>query len=422
MNSQAGDGVGIGRSPLWAVMAFSWVSSLCTGQATTGLYFLTEHTYGFTVRANYALALVGGVAYVVGAMGAGWLLRTLRARLGMSTRASVAAILVVLAGLCLVPLIVPRSAGSWPMWLMMLAYQPLTGVLWPVVERYLSGGRSGAGLRSALGRWNITWSSALVIGMIGVGLAMRQFDDTRVASLVLGSIGGLHLFSLALLWPLGAEPGEHLSDEHEPHPPVYERLLATFRVLLPTSYLVLTALTPYLPAAFGRLGVDPAWAAPLAGAWTLGRVFTFATLERWQGWHGRWWPAAAAVGMLLGGFAMAVAAPNLGGTAGLVLMLAGLLAFGAGMATIYTASLYYAMEVERTDVEAGSTHEALIGVGYTGGPLCGLAAGLIAGAGEKGSPAADLLMMGLVGVIALSVIGRTGWMATRGRRESATGA
>src|SRR5438105_1963166 len=57
----------------------------------------------------------------------------------------------------------------WPMWGLVVVYRPGRGILWPVGERYLSGGRSGAGLRRALGRWNITWSSALVVALWAMG-------------------------------------------------------------------------------------------------------------------------------------------------------------------------------------------------------------------------------------------------------------
>ena len=38
----------------------------------------------------------------------------------------------------------------------------------------------------------------------------------------------------------------------------------------------------------------------------------------------------------------------------------------------YTAALYYVMEVGGGEVDAGGSHEALIGIGYTVGPLCGV--------------------------------------------------
>ena len=45
---------------------------------------------------------------------------------------------------------------------------------------------------------------------------------------------------------------------------------------------------------------------------------------------------------------------------------------GAGLGIVYYAALYYAMAVGRAEVDAGGTHEALIGAGYTVGPSAGL--------------------------------------------------
>jgi len=126
-----------------------------------------------------------------------------------------------------------------------------------------------------------------------------------------------------------------------------------------------------------QLAVPVVWQAFLASAWLAPRVAAFYILQRWQGWHGRWGLPIAGGTMILCGFAVAVLAPltvhlgfsNWSATA---LLMCGLFLFGTGKATVYAGALYYAMEVGSAEVEAGGAHEALIGVGYTVGPLCGL--------------------------------------------------
>src|SRR5262245_41924415 len=215
--STAGGQNGAGKSPLWAVLIFSWVSSLGTGVATNGIYYMTRNSFGFSDRENYGLALSGGLAYIVGAAGAGWLLRRLRARAGMSTRASLGAVLVAMAALCLLPLLTAPEPGTaaarWPMWVLMILYQPLTGVLWPVVAHYLAGGRSGADLRSSLGRWNITWSSALLVALSAMGAGQHLLGPARSAPVILAALSGLHLGSIFLLLLMGPEPGAYLPHE-----------------------------------------------------------------------------------------------------------------------------------------------------------------------------------------------------------------
>jgi MFS family permease len=381
--------------PLWAILTFTFIGSLGSGIVTNGIFFLAKHTYGFSDTQNYALGLLEGITYIVGALGAGPLIRRLRFAHGLSTRAALLSILLLLAAACTLP-ILARGAPAWPVWALMAVYAPVSGSLWPIVEAYVSGGRSGAALRSALGRFNITWSSATVVGYWVIGPLVEHRGALAIFLVAL-----VHIASLAILRPLGPEPARHIHEEHEPHPPVYRQLLVTFRVLLPTSYLVVMALSPFLPTLMTRLQIETAWQTPLAAMWMVGRLFTFAVLERWHGWHGRWYPAIAGGALLLGGFALAVLCPLVSsGTVSIALMLGGLAGFGVGMATIYAAALYYAMEVGQAEVEAGGKHEALIGLGYTGGPSCGLVAVAAVRSGLIPTDSFEPAVLLLVGAVA----------------------
>jgi uncharacterized membrane protein YeaQ/YmgE (transglycosylase-associated protein family) len=74
------------------------------------------------------------------------------------------------------------------------------------------------------------------------------------------------------------------------------------------------------------------------------------------------------------------------------------------MSSLYVGAIYYAMEVSHSEVDAGGTHEALIGVGYAGGPLCGLLATGIA-ASTSDANAIEPLLLGIVGAVALATAG-----------------
>lgn len=396
-------------APLWAALSLTFLGSLGTGIVTNGIYFITDQRYAFSKTDNYLLGLALGVTYIIGALGAGPALRGLAARSPrISTRAVLAGVLAVLGLLCFLPILTASAEGTpaaWPIWVLVALYSPLTGVLWPIAESYVSGGRTGAPLRTAIGRFNITWSSALVVAFWALGPALENHALEAVAVL-----GGVHLLTMFLLIPLGAEPGRHIHEHHEPHPVVYHQLLETSRILLPTSYLVVTALTPYLPTILGadRLNVPPVWHTPIAATWLTTRGISFLLLERWHGWHGRWFLPVAGVLLLLGGFALSVLSPLLGAQigngGGLAILIAGLAAFGVGMAAIYAAALYYAMEVGSAAVDAGGTHEALIGLGYTAGPLCGLAAVAAASAGLIRPDDFSVAMFGLTSVAAAAAV------------------
>lgn len=410
-----------GPAPLWATLAFTFIASMGTGIVTVGLFFIAHNAYGFGTAEKFLLGLGEGLGYIAGAVGAGPAIRRLRARWpGLTSGGVLVGISFLLGALCLIPIVTgtpadPASASHWPVWALMLVYSPITGALWPVVETYVSGGRTGVRLRSALGRFNITWSIAVVVGLVLIGPA-KLYPAELIASLF-----GLHALCAVLVRWMGPEPGRHLHEHHEPHPAVYTQLLTTFRILLPVTYIVLMAFNPYLPTLLKHVGIGHGWQAPLAATWTAARVVTFIVLERWHGWQGRWWPTVLGIGALLGGFAVALLAPMTGaGPLAQSIVLAGLFAFGCGMAMIYTGAIYYALEVGNAAVDAGGRHEALIGVGYTVGPVCGLASlGIVeAGVLPSGRVSFEMVMLALVGVIALAaagVAGRCSWnMARRG--------
>jgi hypothetical protein len=395
----------VAPTPLWAVFAFSFLNSVGTGVVTNGIYFVAKEGYGFSRLGNYALGFALGLTYIIGAAGAGAAVTRLqRAFPHLSTRALLAVVVAMMAALCALPELALRLSHSpiphpWAIWTLVLLYSPLTGLLWPLTESFLSGGRTGPILRSAVGRWNIVWSSALILAYWGAA----PFIGHRPATAIL-LLGAVHVIAAATLLWFKPEPGEHLPEHHEPHPPVYARLLATIRILLPGSYVVLSTLGPALPLLMGRFELNPGWQLRLAATWLVARVATFLALERWQGWHGRWLLPIVGAAFLLSGFALSVMAAHIDtGRTGLVLQLLGLTIFGIGMATIYTAAVYYAMEVGKAEVQAGGTHEALIGVGYTAGPLCGLLASGAVQAGALPDTAFEPLLLGFVGFVALAV-------------------
>ena len=406
-----------GPTRLGAIYSFTFVNSLCAGLVTSGIFTITDAGFNFSALENFALGVVLGIMYIVGALGARRFTDFLRRmRPSLTGRAILAGIIVSLSLLASIPALVfglgqvqPGSGGSWAIWLMIIIYSPLTGVLWPMVESFLSGGRRGHELRQAIGKWNVIWSSSLVVGFVATSAAVKVAPGG--ALLVIGLI---QVVSVVILRSFPAEPGEHLHEEHGTTPPVYADLLTTFRVLLPASYVVSSALGPILPITCAAIGVAPEWRLVVASAWLLPRCLGFLALERWHGWHGRW--SAPVVGGLLVavGFAGTIAStwvartqvgtPTLDVPA-LGVMLLGLALFGFGMAVIYAGAIYYAMEVGAAEVEAGGMHEALIGVGYTGGPLLGVLA--IAGARQgwiAESSVNAVVLVGVLGVLALAAI------------------
>ncbi|MBX3383368.1 MAG: hypothetical protein KF864_07650 [Phycisphaeraceae bacterium] len=396
-----------GPTSTLTVSTFTFLNSLGTGVVTNGIFFLTSSpAYGFSRTRNYVLGAVLGVTYILAASLAGRAVALLRRRFNLSSRGVLACIMILMAALCCVPFAtIPdpasgQSAPQWPLWLLAVLYSPLTGVLWPMVEAYVSGGRAGQELRAIIGRWNVVWSSAIVVSYWGLAPLIEAH-----ATIAILALGGFHLVGLALLARFTREPAPHAHDDgHEPAPAEYVRLLATFRLLLPLSYIVLSTLGPFLPGALERLGVRSGWAAAIASVWLASRVLTFALLRAWHGWHGRWWAAIAGALFMIGGFFGCVLSPLLGpGSAGIACMAASLMVFGVGMAAIYACAIYYALEVGRAQVDAGGTHEALIGVGYTVGPAAGLAASAAVDGGALAAGAFEPVLLTTVAGVSIGV-------------------
>ncbi|MFO0861640.1 MAG: hypothetical protein U0570_13910 [Phycisphaerales bacterium] len=401
-------------TPKGAVFGFTFVNSLSAGLVTSGIFVLTAEGFGFSALQNFLLGVVLGVMYIVGALGAQPFTRRLRRMIpGLSSRAILVGIMLALGALTTLPALVcglgkpDRGAGGeWSVWLMVTLYSPITGVLWPMVESFLSGGRRDRELRATIGLWNVIWSSSLVVGALAISGFVKVAPGAALVAL-----GLLQFGAIAFLFWFPPEPGVHVHEQHAPSPPIYADLLTTFRVFLPTSYVVSSALGPILPLACNSIGVPAEWQMVVTSAWLLPRCLGFLTLERWHGWHGRW--SAPVVGGVLfaGGFAIAIlawhfskhnTAPGLHVNE-LLALLAGLALFGLGMAVIYAGSIYYAMEVGAAEVEAGGMHEALIGVGYAGGPILGVVAiGLQKRDVIAEQSVSTFILWGVIGVLLLA--------------------
>ncbi len=405
------------RSPLTPVLVFTALNSLGTGAVQTGVFFLLRSAYDFGARDNFVFGIFLYASYIAGALAIGPMLRRRTGpdrvpRRGpfarLSTRAVLTLLVLVQASLSLLPQIAAwiagvRTPGVWAMWVVGLGFGVLSGMMWPIVESFLSGGRRGADLSRATGKFNIVWSASVVAAF---WLMAPLLEDRPIG--VLTALGVAQALSVLCLIPLSPEPARHLEGRHEPHPAHWARLLVWFRVLLPVGYVLCGAISPLLPTAIARLGIEGGWMTPVASAWVTSRVVVFLLFERWGGWHGkRWMPWLAGLG-LVGGFICAVIAPGwiaqlVPGWAGVGILMLSLAVFGVGHATAYVGALYYAMELGDAEVDAGGTHEALIGVGYGMGPVLGL--GAIAAAGAPDTPAFEGWLVALVLVVALGAIG-----------------
>ncbi len=438
-------------TPLWAVLLLTFVCSIGSAIIYGGVFFLARFEYKFSDRDNYALALLFGLTYMPGALGAGPLLRALK-RSGVAPRTVLAALMVIMAGVCFLPLLANLIGGakpgtghaSWALWAAIAVYSPASGMMWPIIESFLAGGRSEHQLRAATGRFNVTWSSSIVITMFGIA----PFVEARPLQ-VIAALGALHLVCIGIIGRFAQTPAGHAPPDHthcagcgydmagntsgrcpecglaippaahHARPLVYRQLLTFLRMLLPVSFMFNSTLSPYMPTALKALGIPILWQTPVTAIWYFTRVLTFLAMERWHGWHGKWSTPVFGTLLLLASFAWLVITPiAFAPGIGLWFFIAGLAAFGIGVGVIYAAALYYAMEVGASGVDAGGVHETLIGAGYSAGPLCGLAGIAAAGAGLVRTDTSSLLTLALVSTLAVAVGSLALHRAFRGIRRT----
>lgn len=357
------------RSPLWAAVALTWIDNIGAFTALVGVLFVAKYAYGFSPAQSLGLGMVQGVMYVLAALCAGVGSRRLAGpgRV-LSTRTLLAWMHVAMAAVCWIPI---AWQSPWSMWLVMALYAPLAGWLWPLIESFLSSGRTGADLRRSSAWFNLSWASCQVVTFWLIAPFMERHPLWAVPILGLS-----HLAALPLIMHLRPEPAPHGEGghKHDPHErALYRRLLGAHRSLLVLSYVVYSALGPLLPSIADDLGVAEKWAPPLCSVWTFSRLAMFWVMGAWGGWHGRAgtliWPAS----LLITGVALSLLAPWP------AVLGVGLTLFGLGMGAIYASAFYYAMEVGAAGVDAGGKHEALIGTGYSIGPMLGLAASSLSG-------------------------------------------
>jgi hypothetical protein len=337
------------------VLTVTALGSVSGGVFSTGVFFLTREHYRFSPAENLALALCIGAAYALAARSAGGI----SARLSALGGRRVIALSLALWGLvAALPALVP---GRTVIWASAVLGAGVSGLVWPVVESYLGGGRHGADLRSALGRFNLTWTLCTAFPLLIFG----WLTELHPLGLLL-LCAAMNLAAIVALRGLPARPpASHPEHAAEAVGAEYPALLVASRWLLPLAYLLSSTLAPVLPHRLAELGT-PVPASLVAAIWMVARFGTLAIMTAAPFWHGRWGTLVAGGGALMLGVALTL----LGDSLGLVAL--GLTLFGVGMGLTYFCAIYYSLAVGHAAVEAGGDFEALIGVGYILGPVVGL--------------------------------------------------
>ncbi len=348
------------------VLLVSFVESFGTILLERAIYFFSHERLGYSETQNLALALAFGVTYTLGAALSHRLSRWL------GERAALSLTIFGLLGLHVLIAAAPRGA------VLVLGFAAVglfEGAKWPIIESYVGAGLGPEQQLGAVGRFNVSWAMAVPLAIAAAGPVIASGHPGALFALAAAA----NLLALLLLpgLPLTAP---HLDAAHASRPLAgalsrYRGLLAASRWSMLSSYALLFLLAPLLPEIFGRLGRSVEEATLWASSLDAVRVITFALLATLTGWQGRPFP------LLLGalGLPLGFAAVLFGSS--LWIVVAGQLVFGVLAGITYYAALYYALVVKNASVDAGGTHEGLIGLGLVLGPGLGLVGHVVASTG-----------------------------------------
>ncbi|GAB5495695.1 MAG: hypothetical protein Phyf2KO_07750 [Phycisphaerales bacterium] len=391
-------------SPLVFVLAVTFILSIGTGSLTHGLGFIAKQSAGFNRSQLFGLGVVFGITYIISSRMTGPVVRSLESKRKSPISAKALLMLITFAGAvaAAIPLLLAwfDTSSGIGFWLVAAGYGGLTGIMWPIVEWNIAGGRRNKQLRSAAGQFNIVWTAAVVVAFWMMAPTLERMPMFSFVGIIV-----LHLLAVALMIPFPAKPPKHLADTVEPDAPNSKSLLVAARTLLPMSYTLAGVLGPFFPVAMAQMEIDLSWQTVIVSVWMTTRIPTMVLLERWHGWHGKAWPLTLGAMCVVLGFTGCIVAPVIGGTsAGIAALVAALVLFGAGKGLVYTAAIYYALEVGEGEIDSGATHEALIGVGYALGPAMGLLASVLVTGGVVTESAFTpiLLTAAVIGSLALS--------------------
>jgi MFS family permease len=344
------------------LLLVTFLESFGTVLLERGIYFFTADRLRYSEPENLWLALAFGVAYVGGALASHRLTTRWKER---------SVLLGTLVALLLLHAALSRDTHSRSVRFLFPLIGLLQGLKWPVVESFISAGRSPAELVRLLGQFNVSWALSVPAALIAAGPIIASGRP----ELFFESAALINAIAIVLCLPLPARPA-HFEDDHPARPAASDlaraaRLLVSARWSMLSSYTLLFLLAPLMPESLRRLELEVTTATAWVALLDVARVVCFGVAGYYTAWRGRSALLVASAVTLPLAFALVLGAPNL------PLLALGEVLFGLASGFCYSASLYYALLVRNAAVDAGGAHEGLIGAGFALGPLAGLAGSLL---------------------------------------------
>jgi MFS family permease len=333
------------------------------------IFFLLRKEYGFGNEDNLLYAALGGFLYVFGSLYGGNFAQRRGYYFALKIGFSIMAVSLATG------LFMNTAVGQL---IVFLGWNLGMCFTWPTLEALASEGEDRKGLTKMLGIYNVVWAGGAAVTYFTGG---ALFEGLGPQSLFWFP-AALHVTQFAMLLVLERRaqtlPAPDASitsdgapiDLHDAAVPLARRktFLRLAWIANPFAYIAMNTVLPLIPDVAARLGLSTTLAGFVCSVWMFARLFSFAVLWRWSGWHYRFgWLAGAYVAMI-GSFGALLLVENL------AVVVMSQLVFGVAVGVIYYSSLFYSMDVGETKGEHGGFHEALIGVGLCGGPAIGTVA------------------------------------------------
>lgn len=248
----------------------------------------------------------------------------------------------------------------------------MCGLKWPVMQSYVSAGRTPQKTRQALGIFNLSWASGVPIGATIAGTVATIYAPYTFKGSIFIFSAGLNIIAALLFWNTPNRPNR-LEESHPERPDLAEtqrltHLLSAHRMIMFASYATMIVISALLPGVLKNMEIAERENSAISSVFDWCRLAVFIFLGAYAGWHGKRWPIFVSIIFMPVGFFLTLFAPNVG------LVMLGELIFGITLGLSYFGALYYAQVVKNAAVDAGGKHEAFIGSGYAIGPALAILA------------------------------------------------
>ena len=324
------------------------------------LYFFLQAKFGFSDKANLAVAALLGLCYALSSWQAGRLAR----RWGYFNALKLG--FGIMASALLVGAQLGSAAGQ-----IAAAVVATLGMCftWPVLEALISENETPDRVPHAVGIYNITWAATNAGAFFIGGTLIEMFGYRSIFYIPFGILTGqfaLTLWLEKMPKPIAVENNSPIyHDGNEPAPALVKKFQQLAWLANPFAYIAINTLIAVLPGIAAKFQLTPMFAGFACSLWGFVRLAAFVALWRWPGWHYRFRWLVTAFSALILSFAAILIVPNH------AVLLVSQIFFGVAIGLIYYSSLFYSMDASDSKSEHGGIHEAAIGAGNFFGPAVG---------------------------------------------------